>query len=175
MGSYAYLTFGALKAELLSRLQDSTAQYTSDAEAGIYLTEAFRALNAQTFAWNADYQFDFNAGDTWKSLNVAGSPRQRTVTDADLYNQMEYMLLEPASGGTWTGTTQFNIGILSAALQYRRDELLLQSAASPINLLQESPVLSTRTFLPIRRWTCFECAGFSPTPPRCPTHWAART
>lgn len=148
MGSYAYLTFGALKAELLSRLQDSTAQYTSDAEAGIYLTEALRALNAQTFAWNADYQFDFNSGDTWKPLNVTGSPRQRTVTDTDLYIQMEYMLLEPASGGTWTGTTQFNIGILSAALQYRRDELLLQSAASPINLLQESPVLSTRTFLP---------------------------
>ena len=148
MGSYAYLTFGTLKAELLARLQDTSAQFTSNTEAGIYLTEALRVLNAQTFQWNADFLFDFDPGDTWKSLNVAGSPRQRTVTDTDLYNQMEAMLMEPMSGGTWTGTSQFNIGLLSAALQYRRDELLLQSAANPINLLQNSPVLSTRTSLP---------------------------
>jgi hypothetical protein len=142
------MTFGSLKAELLSRLQDTSAQYTSGAEAGIYIREALRALNALTLQWNSDYQFDFNAGDTWKSLNVAGSPRQRTVTDTDLYSQMEAMLMEPMSGGVWTGTEQFNIGILSAALQYRRDELLLQSAANPVNLLQPSPLMTQRTSLP---------------------------
>lgn len=148
MGSYSYITFGALKAELLSRLQDSSAQFTSNAEAGVYLTEALRVLNAQTAIWNDDFQFDFNSGDTWKSLNFSGSPRHRTVTDTNLYSQMEAMLMEPMSGGVWTGTNQFNIGLLAAALQYRRDELLLQSAANPVNLLQLSPVLSTRTLLP---------------------------
>lgn len=148
MGGYSYITFGALKAELLSRLQDPSAQFTSNAEAGIYLIEGLRVLNAQTFAWNANYTFNFNAGDTWKSINVPGSPRQRTVTDTDLYNQMEVMLMEPMSGGAWTGTNQFNINILSGALQYRRDELLLQSAANPVNLLQPSPFLTMRTSLP---------------------------
>lgn len=145
---YTYLTFGALKAELLSRLQDPTAQYTSDYEAGTYLTEGLRVLNALTGIQNVDYTFNFNFGDTWKSLNVPGSPRQRTVTDTALYNQMEAMLLEPVSGGIWSGTNQFNIGILSGALQYRRDELLLESAANPVNLLTPSPYLSTRTILP---------------------------
>ena len=107
-----------------------------------------RVLNAQTAAFPQDYQFDFNPGDTWKTLNVAGSPRQRTITDSDLYDQMEAMLLEPMSGGVWTGTAQYNIAMLSGALQYRRDELLLLSNANVVNLLQTSPVLSVRTYLP---------------------------
>jgi hypothetical protein len=148
MTGYSYLTFGALKAELLSRLQDPSAQFTSEAEAGSYITEGLRVLNSLTLIWNVDYEFAFNDGDTWKSLNVPGSPRQRTVTDTDIYSQMEAMLMEPISGSVWTGTDQFNIGLLSAALQYRRDELLLQSAANPINLLQPSPLLSQRTLLP---------------------------
>lgn len=148
MSNFSYMTFGALKSELLSRLQDSSAQFTSNVEAGIYLIEALRVLNVQCGVWNTDYQFDFNSGDTWKSINVAGSPRQRTVTDTDIYTQMEAMLMEPMSGGVWAGTNQYNIGLLSAALQYRRDELLLQSAANPVNLLQLSPLLAVQTVLP---------------------------
>jgi hypothetical protein len=37
---------------------------------------------------------------------------------------MEYMLLEPPSGGTWSGTSQFSISVLSQALQRRRDEMI---------------------------------------------------
>ncbi|HWF62943.1 MAG TPA: hypothetical protein VN666_21905 [Nitrospira sp.] len=146
--SYAYLTFGALKAELLSRLQDPSGIFTTNTEAGIYVKEALQVLNAQANIWNVDYKFDFNAGDTWKSLDVMGSPRQRTVTDDDIYKQMEAMLMEPMSGGTWTGTNQYNIGILSAALQYRRDELLLQSAANVQRITQSSPTSSVRSALP---------------------------
>ena len=145
---YTYLTFGALKAELLARLQDPSGVMATNAEAGIYLVEALRVLNAQTAVWNADFRLDFNPGDTWKSLNVAGSPRQRTVTDTALYSQMEAMLMEPMSGGVWTGTKQYNIGLLSAALQYRRDELLLASAANPQRFTLASPVLTVRTVLP---------------------------
>lgn len=42
----------------------------------------------------------------------------------------------------------YNIGILSGALQYRRDELLLQSAANPVNIFLPGPVLTQRTNLP---------------------------
>lgn len=148
MGSFSYITLGQLRGELLQRLQDPNGLFTSAAEANLYLNEGLRLLNAQTAQWNADYQFDFNPGDTWKTLNVAGSPRQRTITDVDLYTQMEAMLMEPMSGGTWTGTAMYNIGILSAALQYRRDELLLQSAANPVNVFLPVPVLTQRTVLP---------------------------
>lgn len=147
--AYSYLTLAELRGELLERLQDSGGVFTSVAEANLYLTEALRVLNAQTSVpGQIDYQFDFHAGDTWKSLNVAGSPRQRTVTDSDLYKQIEAMLLEPMSGGTWTGTNQYSLDMISAALQYRRDELLLESAANTVRLLQNSPVMSVRSTLP---------------------------
>ena len=88
MASYSYITLGQMRAELLNRLQDSGAVYTQAAEANLYIQEGLRILNAQTAAFPEDYQFDFNPGDAWKTLNVAGSPRQRTVTDSDLYAQM---------------------------------------------------------------------------------------
>lgn len=148
MAGYSYLTLEQLRSELLQRLQDPSAQFTTVPEANIYIHEALRVLNAQTYAWNANYQFDFAVGDKWKSLNVAGSPRERTITDADLLTQMEAMLLEPMSGSVWTGTNQFNIGLLSAALQYRRDELLLECAANMVNWTYPSPTGSMRTPLP---------------------------
>ena len=90
---YSYVTFGQLKAALLQRLQDTlTPAYTTSTgfgftdptEAGLYLIEALQVLNSQVAVWNADYVLDFSPGDTWKSLNVAGSPRVRTVTDTDI-------------------------------------------------------------------------------------------
>jgi len=146
--AYNYLTLAQLRAELLNRLQDSGASFTTAAEADIYIRESLRALNSKTFIWATDYQLDFLAGDAWKSLNVAGSPRERTITDTDLYNQMEAMLLEPMSGGTWTGTDQYNISMFKGALQFRRDELLLECAANVVNLFEFSPVLSMTTLLP---------------------------
>lgn len=149
MGAYAFITLGELRGELLNRLQDPDAVYTTVSEANMLLTEALRVLNAQTLQpGTTDFVFDFNAGDAWKSLNFASSPRQRTVTDSDLYVQMEGMLMEPMSGSVWTGTNQYNIELLSAALQYRRDELLLQSAANVVNLFESSPLASRRTYLP---------------------------
>ena len=143
------MTLGQLRVALMRRLQDTGNVNIPVAEANIYITEALRVLCAQTQAPGiVDYVFDFNPGDTWKSLNFAGSPRQRTVTDTEIYSQVEAMLMEPMSGGTWTGTNQFNITQLANSLQYRRDELLLASAANTVNLLQSSPLLSTTTILP---------------------------
>jgi hypothetical protein len=146
---YAYLTLAQLRGELMARLEDAEpGTFYSDAELNIYISEALRLLNVLTYAWNSDYQLDFNPGNTWNYTNDPDSPRNQTVTDNYLYMQMEAMLLEPMTGGTWTGTTQFNIGLLSAAMQYRRDELLLQSAANMFNTFTEAPLLSTRTVLP---------------------------
>ena len=147
MGSYSFISFAALEDALLERLQDTAGVFTTPAEASIYITEALRVLNAQTAIWNQDYEFDFNPGDTWKSLNVAGSPRQRTVTDAQIETQMEYMLLEPPTGQIWTGTNQFNITNLSNSLQFVRDEILQFTGANPMNILVNSPVMSQRTVL----------------------------
>ena len=146
---YEYISLGEMRAELLNRLQDAGAVCTPAAEANLYIQEGLRVLNALTLQpGTVDFAFNFNQGDTWKSLNFPGSPRQRTVTDTDLYTQIEAMLYEPMSGGVWSGTDQFNIAMISGALQYRRDELLLESTANVVNLLQPSPLASMRTYLP---------------------------
>ncbi|HEY3620721.1 MAG TPA: hypothetical protein VGK96_28290 [Candidatus Sulfotelmatobacter sp.] len=149
MAGYSYVSFAQLQASLLQRLQDINGVFTSTDEAQLYLIEALRVLNAQTATWVAPYQLDFNSGDTWKTLTTAPSPRVRTVTDTEIYTQMEYMLLEKTTGSTWTGTSQFNITNLSEALQYRRDELLQYSGA---NVQQgtalASPIVGVTTQLP---------------------------
>ena len=146
--AYGYITLAELRGELLDRLQDSGAVFTPVQECNTYIVESLRVLNAQVGLWNEEFEFSFNPGDAWKSINVDSSPRQQTVTDSYLYSQMEAMLMEPMTGGVWTGTNQYNIELLSSALQYRRDELLLQSAANVVNLLQPSPVTGFRTYLP---------------------------
>jgi hypothetical protein len=149
VGAYSYLTFAQLEGALLQRLQDTAGVFTTSAEAQLYLQEALRVYNAQVQPNTGivDYVFDFDAGGTWLSINVAGSPRERTVTDAEIQTQMEYMLLEPPTGLTWTGTTQFNITALEQALQFRRDELLQMTGANPVNKILSAPVNSQRTIL----------------------------
>ena len=50
--------------------------------------------------------------------------------------------------GHGPGTNQYNIAMLQGALQYRRDELLLECAANVVNLFEFSPVLGMTTSLP---------------------------
>ena len=149
MAGYTYLTFAQLQSALLQRLQDINGVFTTATEAGLWITEALQVLNAQTNIWNAQFVLNFTPGSGWQSLNQAGSPRVRTVTDTQIYTQMQYMLMESPTGGTWTGTNQFNITNLSQALQYRRDELLLASGANMVQITDiPSPVAGVSTSLP---------------------------
>src|SRR5208337_2264097 len=123
MPLYTWLTFATARQQLASRLADSGNVFWTDAENGIYLQQALRMFNALSFTWKTD--FAYNSTSLWNSLGaLTGSPRLRTLTDTYCYTQMEYMLLEPPSGGVWTGTSQFGIGDLAQALQRRRDEML---------------------------------------------------
>jgi hypothetical protein len=58
------------------------------------------------------------------------------------------MLLEPQTGGVWTGTTQFSLSDLQNALQTRRNEMLQISAANDV-LLSNIPLTpnTRRTYL----------------------------
>ena len=151
---YNYLTFGDLQTALLERLQDTsasgvgTAVFTTIPEARLYLMEALQTLNAQAPVWNADQKLDFSPGNKWKSLNFAGSVRERTVTDSDLFTVMQYHFLEPPSGSTWTGTTQFTIEAFATALQARMSEILQGAATNVQSLPIPSPTTTVRTALP---------------------------
>lgn len=149
--AYAWITFAQLRAVLAQRLADTGNQFWADAELGAYIWEALRTWNAFTAIWTADFAFTapLTNGQIWYSVPaLTGSPRARTVTDTSIYTMMEYHLLEPATGGTWTGSPQFSISDLAGALQRRRDEIL---QATGVNLTN-GPLATTpgirRTILP---------------------------
>lgn len=148
-GSYSWLSLGAAKAALAGRLADPNFIFWARPECGVYIQAALRMFNALTATWKMDFTYT-DPTYLWNSLALLnGSPRKRTLTDTSAYTQMEYMLLEPATGGTWTGTSQFAISDLSQALQRRRDEMLQvsncnQSLMSNIALTPNT----TRTVLP---------------------------
>lgn len=147
-GTYSWLTFASAKAQLSARLSDPNQIFWSNAEIGIYIQQALRQFNVLTATWKTD--FAFTSTNLWNSLgSLANSPRLRTLTDTYCYTDMENRLLEPASGGTWTGTTQFSISDLSGALQRRRDEMLMVSACNDVLVSGIALTPNTvRTFLP---------------------------
>jgi hypothetical protein len=123
MALYSWLTFLTARQQLAARLSDSANAFWTDVECGLYIKKALRIFNALTYTWKTD--FTYSSANLWNSLGLlTGSPRLRTLTDTDSYTMLEYHLLEPPTGGTWTGTTQFSIADLSQALQHRRDEML---------------------------------------------------
>jgi hypothetical protein len=148
MASYNWLTYVTARQQLASRLADSGNVFWTDAENGLYIQKALRMFNAMTFTWKTD--FTYNATSLWNSLgSLTSSPRLRTLTDTNSYTMMEYMLLEPPTGGTWTGTSQFTINDLSQALQRRRDEMLQISNCNQLFLQNIALTPNTRrTTLP---------------------------
>jgi hypothetical protein len=145
---YSWLDFNSARKQLAQRLYDTGMVFTTDAEIGIYIQQALRQFNVLTNTWKTD--FVFNPNQLWNTLaNAPGSPRVRTLTDTDAYTQMEYMLLEPPTGGTWTGTPQFSISDLAQALRRRRDEVLQVSNCNQ-SLMAGIPVTpnTRRTVLP---------------------------
>lgn len=126
-----YPQFSEAKAALAGRLADPNNFFWSDTELGLYILESLRCWNALTEMWVVNFPFNSQPNTVWYNLgSLAGSPRLRTLTDTDLYNIIEYHLLEPATGATWTGTSQFSISDLSQALQRRRDEMIQMTACN---------------------------------------------
>lgn len=123
-GVFQWLTLSNAISQLAQRLADPTNQFWNQDELQIYLQTALRQFNSLCWYWRVDFQYS-DPLNLWNSLgSLSGSPRLRTITDTEIYTELEYMLLEPPSGGTWTGTTQFTISDLSQALQRRRDEMI---------------------------------------------------
>jgi hypothetical protein len=111
--------------QLAQRLNDPTYQFWTYNELLTYISTSLRQFNSLTWMWRADFQYN-DPVNIWNSLgSLPDSPRLRTITDQQVYAELEYMLLEPSNNtSTWTGTSQFNISVMSQALQRRRDEMI---------------------------------------------------
>ena len=126
-GSFQWLTMTQAVQQLGQRLNitPSSDSFWTATELQTYITTSLRQFNSLVWQWRSDFQYN-DPINLWNSLgSLAGSPRQRTLFDTDAYIEMQYLLLEPPSGsGTWTGTSQFNLSVMSQALQRRRDEMI---------------------------------------------------
>lgn len=145
---YSYTTLSQAKTFLASRLYDPTMTFWTDAELTAYITEGLRTWNAYAAFWRAEFILTLSSAIWYDITDASIAPntlRPFTVTDAELYNIIEYHLLEPATGPIWTGSLQFNAADMMQAVQRRRDELLSNTTCTVRRALV--PAVPGRTFL----------------------------
>jgi hypothetical protein len=126
--TYSWLTKSAAIAALQGRLNNSS--FWTATELQTYIYEGLKHFNGLCEIWNAPLLVTQANGQWINTGTQTGSPRLRSVTDVDLYTQMEYMLLEPASGGAWTGSSQFTLQNLQWSLQKRVQEVIQQTSCN---------------------------------------------
>lgn len=131
---YGWLTWLQANQEVSLRLGDPNQIFFTKSEIYAYLTESLRVWNALTAFWAEPFTLTLTPPFTqnWFAANGSASPRQPTLTDADVYTLIEYHLIEPATGSTWTGTNQFSIADLSQACSRRRNEVLQYAACNMV-------------------------------------------
>lgn len=129
---YSHTTWADLKTALSLRLHDPSKLYWVDAELGIYLKEALRMWSASTAFWrdkgtitlSADTPFYDLATIPLRNADDNAALLSYTVTDQDIVTQIQYHLLEPATGSSWTGSEQFTLADLTRALNRRRNQFI---------------------------------------------------
>ena len=124
--SYSWLTFAQARTELAARLSDPNKTFWVDAELGIYIVEALRTWNSLAQFYKDRDSFSTAANTQWYDLTsvLALGLRSYNVTDLQLLTEIEYQLIEPPTGATWTGSEMFTVQDILTALQRRRDQFL---------------------------------------------------
>lgn len=157
--SLAPVTLGYLLSALQARLGVSGENsFWGEAECRLYLVEALRTWNAASRYWRDRGAFQTEANTAFYDLGEKLPDKLgRTVTDRDLVRAIEYHLLEPASPTAWSGTEQFSLNDLTAALERRRNQFLMETGAVVTHAVEEiSPpaigrVVLSDSILDVRR------------------------
>lgn len=194
--SYSYATLADAQDALLSRLYDNgvasqpAGNFWTRDECTTYIVESLRVWNAYTAFWRAEFPFDIDTvadnGSNWYDLTAqTGTLRPYTVTDQYIVNQIEYALLEPltalspASGSpaVWTGSNQFSLNDVLAAITRRQNECLTWTGCTVSQSLVAAAI-QRRTYLSddvldIRRiaWIPTPNLGYSNVPLRQSDIW----
>ena len=182
-GPYSYQSLAQARQELANRLYDSSMQFWTAAELTLLIQWGLRIWNSLTGFWRNDFLFDAAQGVTWydltDNLTLPHTLRPLTVEDVDIYNWLEYALLEPVTGGApWTGSGQFTLDDLQQAVARRRDEILSETGCYITrNVL---PALPGRTVLSdsvidIRRAAWLPASAYQNSPLWAGDAWEAES
>lgn len=126
--AYTHTTFAQAKAQLAAWLHDPNNVHWSDAELGNYITETLRTWGVFANYWKERGAFDTAASTPFYDLSTElPSLRAQTLTDSSLVTTIQYQLLEPATGVSWTGTEMFTLADVTNALQRRRNQFLVET------------------------------------------------
>lgn len=128
--AYTHVTRAQARSQLAGLLHDTTNVFWASAELDVYLDEALRAWSAVSQAWKERGTLSTSSGTAFYDLTSSLSPstlRGQTLTDTNLVTDIQYALLEPATGTSWTGSEQFTLSQVSNALQRRRDQFLVET------------------------------------------------
>lgn len=126
--AYATTSLSQAVADVSLRLTDVNNVRWSVAELTGYIQESIRTFNGLAGHFRDQGTFDTVANQPFYDLaSVCPATSAYTVTDAQIITQLEYALLEPPTPTVWTGSAQFTLPDLIAAVQRRRDQFLLET------------------------------------------------
>lgn len=127
--SYAQYTRVAFTTELSQALSDSGNVYWAVDELNRALNEALLCWGALTTYWTSRGSFSTVASTPFYDLSAKlPTLRTRAYTFNELTREIQYHLLEPSNGVPGTSMTdQFTIGQITAALERRRNQFVIDS------------------------------------------------
>lgn len=139
--NYATTTLAQLKTQLSQRLGDSSKVYWVDAELELYIQLALRMWNSLSLTWKQRYSLTVGATPVQfldlSTIPASGDsqvPIGRTITDAYVCLLLEYLLLEPATFSSWTGTDMYSMSDITNAIRNARDNFLRETVTVLENL-----------------------------------------
>jgi hypothetical protein len=130
---YATYTLAQIQQEVANALNDPSMVFWPQAEITVHVANSLRFWNALTGDNKTWYVLVATGLPTvWYDLQaLAGSPRQSTLKDTDLYSWLQYALVEaqsPANAGMSSG--QYSTDQMVQSLQRARDEFLFRTGAT---------------------------------------------
>lgn len=128
--AYTHITLAQARAQLAGLLHDTGNVFWASAELDVWLKEALRTWGVAAHYWKERGTLSTSSGTAFYDLTTGLSPstlRGQVVTDTNLVRDIQYHLLEPATGTSWTGSEQFTFSQVQNALQRRRDQFLVET------------------------------------------------
>jgi hypothetical protein len=128
MIQYTHTTLSQAKAQLADRLFDSDSSFWVDSELKVYIVEALRCWAAAALPFRTRGSLTTIEDERYYDLpsSVSNNLLSQTITDLSLAQAIEYHLIEPLTSGAWTGSEEFSLEGIQAALQNRLNRFILE-------------------------------------------------
>src|SRR5271169_5742535 len=115
---YTHTTRAQAVTMLSLRLSDPLFAYWTSLELQIRLNQSLRMWQAFTGFYHNRYQFNTTRTVGFYDLSLlTPSTFGYFITDTDLVTGLQFSLLEPPTGTSWTGSAQFTYDQVTKALQ----------------------------------------------------------